>query len=195
MNFLAHLWLADQARLPLAGAVLGDYLRGPVPAKLPAALALSVNLHRRLDAETDRHPRVVTARARFGPGTRRYAGILLDILYDHLLTQDWTRYSSEPLERFVERAAREVAAEAGWFEQAGGPAPLAFGALLLSYRTQPGIEQALHRTARRLSKPQGLLNAMAGWTAILPLLRADLPVLLEDLRGISVRFAAASQAG
>ena len=24
MNFLAHLWLADRARLPLAGAILGD---------------------------------------------------------------------------------------------------------------------------------------------------------------------------
>lgn len=183
MNFLAHLHLAERAALPLAGAILGDYFRGALPASLPSALARSVQLHRRIDATTDRHPVVAAARAGFPQGARRYAGILLDILFDHALALDWARYSAEPLERFAPRAAVEVATEPQWFELAGGtvPPPESFGRLLLSYRSAEGIEQAVLRTSRRLRQPEGLVNALAGWRDRMPEVRAGLPRLLEDL--------------
>jgi acyl carrier protein phosphodiesterase len=187
MNFLAHLWLADRAALPLAGAILGDYFRGALPPDLPAALAKSVHLHRRIDANTDRHPVVQAARSRFGGGTRRYAGILLDILYDHALALDWRNYSDESLVAFADRAAREVASEPRWFERAGGSAPSAvpFSALLASYASDRALESAIERTARRLRRPQGLLDAMAGWRAHMPQARQDLPVLLRDLQQLA----------
>lgn len=190
MNFLAHFWLADQAGAALAGALLGDYWRGALPPDMPPALALSVRLHRRIDAVTDRHPRVQAARARFAPGARRYSGIVLDVLYDHLLAQGWTRYSSEALPAFADRAARAIAAEANWFSAAGGPVPqaAAFSALLLSYAAESGIERALRRTAQRLKQPQGLLVAASGWRERLPPLRQDIRPLLEDLRNAAVEF-------
>ena len=187
MNFLAHLWLSEHARLPLAGAVLGDTLRGALPPLMPEPLRQSVQLHRRVDAATDRHPRVQAARAGFGDGSRRYAGILLDVLYDHLLARDWPDFSAEPLPAFARRAALAVAAEARWFGHAGQPAPRAepFAALLSSYGESEGIERALRRTAARLRRPEGLLQAMAGWQARLPRLRDDLPALLADLRALA----------
>src|SRR4051812_19851449 len=125
MNFLAHLWLADRAELPLAGAILGDYFRGALPGDLPPALAGSVHLHRRIDATTDRHPGVQGVRAGFGSPARRYAGILLDILFDHALALDWERYAAEPLAAFADRAARDVAAESHWFGRLGAATPQA----------------------------------------------------------------------
>jgi acyl carrier protein phosphodiesterase len=192
MNFLAHLWLSEQARLPLAGAILGDTLRGALPADMPAPLLQSVQLHRHVDAATDRHPRVRAARATFADGQRRYAGILLDVLYDHLLARQWRDYSPEPLDDFAHRAARAVAAEARWFEHAGVPAPRAasFAALLASYRDEDGIERALLRTAGRLRQPEGLVLTMAGWRARLPLLEGDLPELLTELRQLAARHPA-----
>lgn len=189
MNFLAHLWLADAAQLPLAGAILGDTLRGVLPADMPEPLARSVQLHRRIDAETDHHPRVAAARRRFAPGARRYAGILIDVLFDHLLAQDWTAYSREPFGAFTARAAAAVADAGRWFEHAGQAAPraTAFEALLGSYRAESGIDLALRRTAGRLRRPQGMLDAMAGWPVHLPALRDDLPVLLGDLRAVALR--------
>ena len=191
MNFLAHLWLSERARLPLAGAILGDSLRGALPPDMPDALARSVRLHRRIDAVTDRHPRVRAARSRFEPGPRRYAGILLDVLFDHVLAQDWPGYSSESLADFVERTALAVAREGRWFEHARQSAPDAqrFAALLMSYRLESGIELALQRTAGRLRQPQGMLDAMAGWPELVPGLRQDLPVLLDDLRGLASKAA------
>lgn len=189
MNFLAHLWLSDRAQLPLAGAILGDTLHGALPADMPGPLACSVQLHRRIDAATDRHPRVQAARSRFEPGARRYAGILLDVLFDHVLAQDWPSYSGESLPAFADRAARAVAGEGRWFEHARQAPPRAdrFAALLVSYRLESGIELALRRTAGRLRRPQGMLDAMAGWREHVPGLRAGLPALLDDLRALTLR--------
>jgi acyl carrier protein phosphodiesterase len=188
VNFLAHLWLTDRAGLPLAGAILGDVLRGPLPPAMPAPLARSVMLHRQVDAHTDRHPRVVAARSGFPQGARRYSGILLDLLFDHVLAGDWAAHTSlshagVPLAQFADRAGREVADGGRWFEHAGDavPDPARFSALLQSYATVAGMERAIERTAGRLRRPQGLLGAAAGWQARIGALRADLPPLLADL--------------
>lgn len=188
MNFLAHLWLTDRARLPLAGAILGDVLRGPLPPDMPEPLARSVLLHRQVDAHTDRHPRVVATRARFAQGARRYAGILLDLLFDHVLAGDWPAHASQPLDHFADRAGREVADGGRWFEHAGDPVPdpARFSALLQSYATAAGIERAIQRTALRLRRPQGLLDAAVGWPERLGGLREDLPALLADLTRVGV---------
>ena len=186
MNFLAHLWLTDQARLPLAGAILGDVLHGALPPHMPAPLARAVQFHRVVDAHTDRHPRVARARAGFAPGARRYAGIVLDVVFDHALACDWAAFSPEPLARFADRAARDVHDGAAWFEHAGdaAPDPARFSALLQSYATAAGIDRAIRRTAGRLRVPEGLLQAAAGWRRHVTRLREDLPVLLADLERV-----------
>lgn len=186
MNFLAHFWLTDKAQLPLAGALLGDVLRGALPPQMPPALAAAVTLHRRVDAATDRHPRVVAARAGFPPGARRYSGIVLDLLFDHVLARHWAAYGTQPLPDFADRAARAVHEAGAWFEHAGQRRPEAapFSALLQSYATAQGMQRAIERTAHRLRVPAGLLDAAAGWPERLPGLEQDLPVLLADLAGL-----------
>lgn len=187
MNFLAHLWLTDRAGLPLAGAILGDVLRGTLPDDMPEALARSVQLHRRVDAETDRHPRVVAARETFAPGARRYAGIVLDLLFDHVLAQDWPAYCAQDLPAFAGRAAQEVHLGQPWFERAGSPVPQVgpFSTLLQSYATAEGFELAVLRTSRRLRAPEGLIGAAGGWRGQVPRLRDDLPVLLGHLERLA----------
>lgn len=186
MNFLAHLWLTDRARLPLAGAILGDVLHGALPAAMPAALARAVQFHRMVDAHTDRHPRVALVRAGFPDGARRFAGIVVDLVFDHALARDWATFSTEPLAQFADRAGREVHEGAAWFEHAGDPVPDAarFSALLQSYASEAGIERAIRRTAARLRLPDGLLRAAADWRGRLPQLRAALPVVLADLERV-----------
>src|SRR5690349_525213 len=104
---------------------------------MPAPLARSVMLHRHVDAHTDRHPRVVAAREGFAPGARRYAGIVLDLLYDHVLAGEWAAHAAQPLAQFADRAGVEVAQGRPWFEHAGdtAPDPARFSALLQSYAT------------------------------------------------------------
>jgi acyl carrier protein phosphodiesterase len=184
LNFLAHLWLADQTGTSLAGSVLGDFIHGRIPDDFPADLATGIALHRRIDASTDRHPLSVAARAQFANGQRRYAGILLDVVHDHLLATHWQEFSAETLEDFTARAAREVADAAEWFMRAGGfsPRQSEFQMLLQSYANLDGIERAIHRTAQRMRAPEGLMLAADGWPELVQTLSPGLPVLLKDLR-------------
>lgn len=187
MNYLAHLWLADVSGTSLAGAVLGDWVRGPVDERFPVPLARGIRLHRRVDAATDRHPLVRAAKRRFPPDARRYAGIVLDLLYDYLLARQWPRHSAEPLVAFARRAATAVALETDAFALVGRDPPpaAAFAELLLSYATSAGLERAIARTARRLSRPEGLLAAARDWQRHAEAAADELPALLRDLRSVA----------
>ena len=190
LNHLAHLWLTDQARLPLAGAVLGDLVRGRLEGRLPTALEASIRLHRRIDAVTDSHPLVIAERARFATGARRYAGIVLDLVHDHCLAQDWSCYSEEPLAVYAGRAAAEVVAEQAGFALAGMSAPSAarFCQALLSYAEPDGIDRALRHIGARMRQPRALLDAASGWQAHVAAVRANLPGLLNDLAVVARSF-------
>jgi acyl carrier protein phosphodiesterase len=183
VNFLAHLWLTDRAGLPLVGAVLGDVVRGRLDGRLPPALEASIRFHRQVDVATDSHPISVAARARFPNGARRWAGIVLDLVHDHVLALNWSTYSNEPLEVFAQRAAVAVADQGAWQLAAGRPAPDAarFEALLLSYREAAGIDHALGLVASRLSRPELLIEHSARWRGHLPAVRQDGPGLLAHL--------------
>jgi acyl carrier protein phosphodiesterase len=191
MNFLAHLWLTEQAGLPLAGAILGDMVRGRLDGRFAPALERSIRLHRRVDVVTDSHPLVAAQRIAFGPGKRRYAGIVLDLVCDHALILDWARYSGEDLKLFARRAAQAVAAEKEGFRLAQASAPPAwrFRRLLLSYGEESGIDRAIRRVASRLKQQEPLLEAGKRWREALPQVRKDLPRLLQDLRAAALELA------
>ena len=188
MNFLAHLWLADKTKTSLAGAILGDIARGADLSAYPDEIARGIRLHRKIDAATDRHPLSVAARERFGPGRRRYAGIVMDLVCDHILANDWNRYSDEALSDFCLRASVEVEQAAPWFVHAGGRAieSQGFSRLLISYAGSAGIEYAINRTANRMRDPQPLMDAAVGWQVVAEEFKASLPELLGDLKRIEI---------
>lgn len=183
MNFLAHLWLADHTQTSLAGSVLGDVVRGSDLSAYPADIAQGIRLHRRVDAATDRHPLMRDARAAFGPGERRYAGIVLDLVADYALVNAWPDFHHESLEAFTQRCGLAMEAAEAWFLLGGGSRPRAtgFAELLRSYGSHAGIERAVLRTASRMRDPQGLIDAARRWTEAAGQLRPGLPDLLEHL--------------
>lgn len=107
MNYLAHCCLVPPTAEALAGALLGDLIHGPDLSALPAEVARSVRLHRAIDRYTDNHPDVVSAKNLLQPPLRRYAGIIVDVAFDHLLTRDFARWHDAPL---PELAAKVYAA-------------------------------------------------------------------------------------
>ena len=102
MNHLAHALLASPDDELMLGSLMGDFVRGAIDPGLPASTRAGIALHRAVDVYTDAHPMVIEARAWFEPPFRRYAGILLDIWFDHLLARDFSRWSKIPLGTFSE---------------------------------------------------------------------------------------------
>ena len=101
MNFLAHFQLAWPDQGLIAGALEGDYYKGPVGQELPEDVAQGVRLHRAIDAYTDQHPRVAELRREFPPEIRRCAGILIDLSFDHYLSTHWQQFSALVLPDFI----------------------------------------------------------------------------------------------
>lgn len=88
MNFLAHGWLARGGTDDfLYGNLIADGVKGKDLDAWAAEVARGIRHHRRVDAYVDAHPVVRGARARAPSPQRRYAGIALDLLWDHFLAR------------------------------------------------------------------------------------------------------------
>ena len=161
MNYLAHLHLGGQRPAQLLGSLYGDFVKGPVAGRFPDELAQAIQLHRSIDAFTDNHPLIKQAIARFPAERRRYAGIVLDVFFDHCLARDWAHYADMPLTAFTCKVYGVLAAEPDLPERLAQIAPhMAAHDWLGSYREFAVLEQVLAGIARRLSRPQGLAGAM-----------------------------------
>ena len=114
MNHLAHAFLAGADDEVLLGGLLGDFWRGAPDPHWPAAIRAGVVLHRKIDVYTDNHAEVASARALFVPPLRRYAGILLDVYFDHVLAANWAQHAREPLGGLSERVGRLLQDNRHW---------------------------------------------------------------------------------
>ena len=106
LNYLAHAWLAAPGDEWIVGAFLGDHVRGDRWQHFPQPIAHSILLHRHLDGWLDDTPEWAALRSSFDPPFRRYAGILLDLAFDHLLARDWSRYGEGGLDAFCDECHR-----------------------------------------------------------------------------------------
>ena len=97
MNYIAHIHLAKHTHTSLVGNFLGDFIKGNALDDLPLNLQHGIRLHRHIDVYTDSHPIVLALKSDFPKSIRRYAGIVLDVYFDHLLIQHWQKFSSPAL--------------------------------------------------------------------------------------------------
>ncbi len=171
MNYLAHLHLGGQQPQQLLGSLYGDFVKGAALEDFSIQAQEAIRLHRRIDAFTDSHPVVRKALERFSVTRRRYAGIALDMFFDHCLASNWEQYADQPLEVFTQKVYGLLEAEPALPERLAQIAPLMisedwFGA----YRDFSMIGHGLEVISRRLSQPDGLLHAYEELTSLyLPL--------------------------
>jgi len=154
MNYLAHAWLARQSDDGILGGLLGDFVFGAsILQEWRPTVRAEIVRHRRIDRYTDDHPAVVDARTRFG-SLRRYAGIVLDVYFDHRLARDWRHWNDTPLEDFtarVYRVLREHHHELPPRLQAIAPRMAAHD-WLGGYAHRQAVDRAVHGIATRLSR-------------------------------------------
>lgn len=110
MNHLAHLFLAPDSELHRVGSLMGDFARGLDESRLPDATLQGLRHHRAVDAFTDQHPEVIASKSLFSSQRRRFAGVALDILYDHYLLRHWARFSDVDPHEFIPQVYEELRA-------------------------------------------------------------------------------------
>jgi acyl carrier protein phosphodiesterase len=185
VNHLAHALVAVRTGTSIVGNLMGDFAKGRPEDRWSGQLLEGIRLHRRVDALTDDHPAFSASRARLRPELRRWAGVLVDLYWDHVLARAWDDLGEDTLRAFADRVYGELAAA-----RVAGGLPgrmprfvdyLVSTDLLVAYREPAGIARALAGLATRTRRPSPLAGASADLEALRPGLESDFRAFWPDL--------------
>ncbi|MEZ4598219.1 MAG: ACP phosphodiesterase [Syntrophotaleaceae bacterium] len=109
MNHLVHLYLADATPGCRLGALMGDFVKGPLDDRYPPEIRRGLEQHRQLDRFAQTNARFRHSRQRLCPSFRHFRSIMVDVVYDHFLAKNWPSYSKIPLKIFAEEIYRLLA--------------------------------------------------------------------------------------
>lgn len=98
MNFLAHIYLSQNIDKVKIGNFIADSVRGNNYGDFDPEVQKGIILHRSIDTFTDAHPIFRIGTKRLHSRYHHYAGVILDVFYDHFLARNWSKYSSVPLQ-------------------------------------------------------------------------------------------------
>ena len=190
MNYLAHLHLGGPRPGQLLGSLYGDFVKGRLQGQFDPEIEAAIQLHRSIDVFTDRHPLVDAALSRFSMTRRRYAGIVLDVFFDHCLARDWTLYADQSLELFTSDVYRVLSAEPQLPERLARIAPhMMANDWLGSYREFEVLEQVLRGISRRLTKPEELAAAMQELRVLYEPLSEDFRLFYPQLQDFAQNYS------
>ena len=192
MNYLAHLHLGGPQPEQLLGSLYGDFVKGPLQGRFSPPLEAAIRLHRQIDVYTDSHPLVLAALARFPQARRRYAGIILDVFFDHCLALHWQDYADQPLHQFTGRVYQVLAAQPDLPGRLAQIAPhMAAHDWLGAYREFEVLDQVFNGIARRLSRPEGMAGAVLEVQALYAPLMEDFRQFYPELQAFARQAQAA----
>ena len=190
MNFLAHALLAGTDPAMIVGGVVGDWIKGPLPGLLPSDLTRGVALHRAIDSFAETNHAFCRSRNRMSAVRRRYAGVLVDIFYDHLLARDWDALHPTILPTFNAQVYRHVADRRPDLPSSSHQAldTMSEQDWLTSYASMNGIADVLKRMSRYARQPNPLSGGEEELLADLPGFQADFNDWLLDARTFSRKW-------
>lgn len=184
MNFLGHFLLSHHDPELLVGNFIADAVKGKKYLEYPPKISHGIMMHRQIDHFTDSHEMVRLGRKRLFPIYRHFAGVIMDMYYDHLLAIHWTEYCKIPLENFAGQVYTTI--ESHWNilpEKSRYMFPyMKSGNWLLRYATTDGISKSLTGMARRLDNNSKLEQAIDQLHEQYELLKPEFERFMHDLQ-------------
>jgi acyl carrier protein phosphodiesterase len=104
MNLLAHALLSPDDPEVLVGNLVADWVKGRARRLLPAGIQAGMALHQAIDVFTDCHRRVEDCVQILYPRWGRYSPILVDVLFDHVLSEHWAEFAPTPRPAVIRNA-------------------------------------------------------------------------------------------
>lgn len=183
MNFLAHIYLSGTNDHIKIGNFIADGIHGQ-PQGYHPEIVKGIMRHRAIDTFTDAHPLFRQGTKRLHARYHHYAGVIMDIFYDHFLAKNWTNYSNIPLNEFAqafytllndnyeilpERSKRSVPhmTEYNW---------------LVSYASIEGIDRTLKQMDHRTKLRSGMGNAIDELQQFYTEFEAEFTAFFEDIQ-------------
>ena len=189
MNYLAHLYLSEATEDAWLGSLLGDFVKGPLDGRYSGDITRAIVLHRKIDTFTDAHPVVLQSKARISSQRRRYAGIMVDMFYDHFLAKYWDEFHEESLAEFTAKIYTVLEGRHAMLParlQQIAP-KMAQWHWLESYAEVGSIRTALDRMGQRLTRENRLLDSADELTEHYAGLETDFRAFLPQVREFAKR--------
>src|SRR3970282_2083781 len=79
MNYLAHLYLADNSPGSLIGRLLGDFVKGNLDNAYDEEITRGILIYRRIDSFSDSHEKVLESKRLISPKRRRFSSIIIGV--------------------------------------------------------------------------------------------------------------------
>lgn len=151
MNFLAHLYLSGEDESLTIGNFIGDFVKGADMEKFDPKIRKGILLHRAIDDFTDNHYTVLESKDKLRKKYRHYAGVILDIFFDHFLALNWNDFHPQPLRTYVDRQYRLLEMNKDLLpKRTQQMLPYMIGNdWLFNYQYFEGIQQVMNGMARR----------------------------------------------
>ncbi|MDO5969063.1 acyl carrier protein phosphodiesterase [Flavivirga aquimarina] len=187
MNYLAHIYLSGENDLITIGNFIADGIKGKDYKKYPKDIQIGILLHRNIDTYTDAHKTVRLSTKRLHEKYGHYSGIIVDILYDHFLAKNWNKYSTVPLETYVDTFYDSLEAHYNILPlriQKMMPYMIADN-WLLSYASINGISRVLDGMNRRTKNRSGMDEAIVELEAFYKEFENEFTVFFNELIAFS----------
>ena len=183
MNFLAHLFLDSSSDDALLGSLLGYFVKGGIEGRFSAEVSDAIFLHRKIDSFADAHMITRKSRNRISPLRRRFAGIIVDVCYDHFLSMHWHHFGTTDLKSFVDQVYAVLIKNRSLLpERLRRILPFMISQNLLgSYIHLEKVGNALDRIASRLSRGGQFMRAITEIEANYEALEIDFLAFFPDL--------------
>lgn len=184
MNFLAHIYLSGDNDLIKIGNFMADGIRGKQFENFPEEIQKGIILHRSIDTYTDSHDVFRQSTKRLHEKYHHYAGVIVDIVYDHFLAKNWEKYSDEKLDHFINRFYRALHENyAILSEKTQDLMPYMIQQnWLLSYQTVEGIKNILTQMDRRSKNLSKMQFATQELVEFYPEFEQEFTLFFEDIK-------------
>lgn len=154
MNYLAHIYLSDNNKESILGNFLGDFVNKSLENNFKDSIKSGIFMHRKLDSFTDSNPVFIESKRRVSTLNRRFAGVLIDMFYDHFLAKNWCEYASISLEEYADNFYNMLKSYSYCLpDKLTKRMPFMIEEnWLVSYKEIDGIKKSLDRISWRFSK-------------------------------------------
>ncbi len=183
MNFLAHLYLSGENEKLMVGNFIGDYVKGRKYENYKNGVKQGILLHRQIDSFTDSHSKFREAKKLMVSEFGLYSGIIIDLIYDHLLAKNWNNYSTRNLREYTKWVHAVLLKNFFYLpKRVQGFLPILIqNRRLESYATVEGIQKSLEIMSRYTSLPDKSKKAMEILEENLPFFESNFADFLNDV--------------
>jgi acyl carrier protein phosphodiesterase len=162
MNYLAHCFLSCSDEDLLLGNIITDFMRKKEEQNYSGRVLEGIHLHRKIDEYTDSHNASLSLRTLLRKRHGKYASVVVDLVWDHMLCQHWSDYSGSTLDNFAAPIYEILL-------RRKSELPTAFQTkvdsmigndFLLSYRDKLSMQSSLEWMDRRVNFPSDFVGAI-----------------------------------